>query len=144
MMEKGYMPYRDSFDHKGPLLYFLNFIGNKCVYTYNVDWTGHDGWNAQCAAPSSCSMVYMTSGDPMNESSWTVRGEYNANPMNFGCMPCNNHTHLQKFKGRWYLIYHNQELQKDLVHDASAEHNLAGSLHLNFFAAHDVGEVGSR
>ena len=23
MMEKGYMPYRDSFDHKGPLLYIL-------------------------------------------------------------------------------------------------------------------------
>ena len=102
----------------------LNFIGNKCVYTYNVDWTGHDGWDAQCAAPSSCSMVYMMSGDPMNESSWTVRGEYNANPMYFGCMPCNNHTHLQKFKGRWYLIYHNQELQKDLVHATRGMRNI--------------------
>ncbi len=29
MMEKGYMPYKDSFDHKGPLLYILNWIGNK-------------------------------------------------------------------------------------------------------------------
>ena len=27
MMDRGYMPYRDSFDHKGPLLYLLNFIG---------------------------------------------------------------------------------------------------------------------
>ncbi|MBO7451529.1 MAG: glycosyltransferase family 39 protein [Clostridiales bacterium] len=29
MMERGYMPYRDSFDHKGPVLYFINFLGNK-------------------------------------------------------------------------------------------------------------------
>ena len=27
MMSKGYMPYRDSFDHKGPLLYFYNLWG---------------------------------------------------------------------------------------------------------------------
>ena len=29
MMEKGYMPYRDSFDHKGPYLYILNWLGNR-------------------------------------------------------------------------------------------------------------------
>lgn len=29
MMKKGGMPYRDSFDHKGPLLYILNWIGNQ-------------------------------------------------------------------------------------------------------------------
>ena len=27
MMENGFMPYRDSFDHKGPLLYVINFFG---------------------------------------------------------------------------------------------------------------------
>lgn len=27
MMSEGAMPYRDSFDHKGPLLYFFNYIG---------------------------------------------------------------------------------------------------------------------
>ena len=26
-IEKGGMPYRDSFDHKGPLMYLLNFFG---------------------------------------------------------------------------------------------------------------------
>lgn len=34
MMESGYMPYKDTFDHKGPLLYFINLIGNKLNY-YN-------------------------------------------------------------------------------------------------------------
>lgn len=37
MMEKGYMPYRDSFDHKGPLLYILNWIGNK-ISSYSGIW----------------------------------------------------------------------------------------------------------
>lgn len=27
MMSKGYMPYRDSFDHKGPLTYLVNLLG---------------------------------------------------------------------------------------------------------------------
>ena len=26
MMRYGYMPYRDSFDHKGPLLYIIEFL----------------------------------------------------------------------------------------------------------------------
>ncbi len=29
MMSKGYMPYRDSFDHKGPLTYLVNLVGMK-------------------------------------------------------------------------------------------------------------------
>ena len=37
MMERGYMPYRDSFDHKGPLLYILNWLGNK-ISSYSGIW----------------------------------------------------------------------------------------------------------
>lgn len=29
MMERGYMPYRDTFDHKGPLLYLINWLGDR-------------------------------------------------------------------------------------------------------------------
>lgn len=29
MMERGFMPYRDSFDHKGPLLYIINYLGKQ-------------------------------------------------------------------------------------------------------------------
>lgn len=29
MMEKGLMPYKNSFDHKGPLLYIINWFGNR-------------------------------------------------------------------------------------------------------------------
>lgn len=27
LMKKGYIPYRDTFDHKGPLLYLINYLG---------------------------------------------------------------------------------------------------------------------
>lgn len=37
MMEKGYMPYKDSFDHKGPFLYILNYLGNRIAY-YRGIW----------------------------------------------------------------------------------------------------------
>lgn len=34
MMQNGYMPYRDSFDHKGPLLYWIDYFG-VCL---NKNW----------------------------------------------------------------------------------------------------------
>lgn len=37
MMRRGYMPYRDSFDHKGPLLYLINFAGD-CISAYRGVW----------------------------------------------------------------------------------------------------------
>ena len=36
MMDKGYMPYRDSFDHKGPLIYIINYLGLKISYYRGV------------------------------------------------------------------------------------------------------------
>lgn len=37
MMERGYMPYRDSFDHKGPLMYIINYIGRQ-ISVYRGVW----------------------------------------------------------------------------------------------------------
>lgn len=36
-MAHGYMPYRDTFDHKGPLLYIINFVGDR-ISTYRGVW----------------------------------------------------------------------------------------------------------
>ena len=36
MMDKGYMPYKDTFDHKGPLLYIINYLGLKISYYRGV------------------------------------------------------------------------------------------------------------
>ena len=36
MMDNGYMPYKDSFDHKGPLIFALNYWGLKISYNRGV------------------------------------------------------------------------------------------------------------
>lgn len=36
MMDRGYMPYVDSFDHKGPFLYILEYIGYKLSPTNGI------------------------------------------------------------------------------------------------------------
>lgn len=36
MMDNGYMPYRDTFDHKGPYLYLLNWLGMQISYYRGV------------------------------------------------------------------------------------------------------------
>ncbi len=36
MMGNGYMPYRDLFDHKGPLMYAINYLGQEITYYRGV------------------------------------------------------------------------------------------------------------
>ena len=36
MMNEGFMPYRDSFDHKGPLIYFLDLLGRMVNERWGV------------------------------------------------------------------------------------------------------------
>lgn len=43
LMTKGLMPYRDSFDHKGPLLYIFNWLGIRLSYYSGV-------WVIECLA----------------------------------------------------------------------------------------------
>ena len=94
----------------------LNFFGKTLVYTYCTDWKSHDDWDVPGAPkPGACSMVYMKTDTPDDPKSWKMCGEYNANAFAFGNQACNNHTHLHKFKGTWYLLYHDQELQMKLL-----------------------------
>lgn len=96
----------------------LNFIGGKYVYTFNTTWKAGANWSdygSTQTAPTTCSMCYMTTTDPLGEKdTWHYRGEYFANPGKFGLGYGNNHTHLQKFKGKYYLFYHTQDLQNTL------------------------------
>ncbi|MBO4680903.1 MAG: hypothetical protein J5623_03290 [Clostridiales bacterium] len=38
IIEHGGVPYRDVFDHKGPLIYFINLLGIKINYEYGIWW----------------------------------------------------------------------------------------------------------
>ena len=92
----------------------LNFINGTYVYTYNNDWSDHTPWNYGGVKPTACSMVYFTSKNPLNANSWTYGTNYfkntGENGMNYG----NNHTHLHKYQGKWYLFYQANNLEHSI------------------------------
>lgn len=97
----------------------INMMNGRYVYTYNTSWSDRDQWssydkrNGQ-SAPSSCSMCYMVSDNPLDPDSWEYRGEYVPNEGNFGMGWGNNHTHLHKFNGNYYLFYHSTLLESSM------------------------------
>ena len=70
--------------------------------------------------PGIGTMCYMVSDNPMDPNSWVFKGYYGPG------VAGNNHTHLQKFQGKYYHIYHDHgsillDVMKDKgVVDASA------------------------
>ena len=90
----------------------LNYINDTYVYTYNTSWVGRDIWdNEKVPAPSQCSMSYMTTKTPLDPESWEYRGHYFLNPGESGESYSNNHTHVHKYKGKYYVFYHTLALQ---------------------------------
>lgn len=82
----------------------LNYINGKYVYTYNTSWAERTEWEEKTDPPSACSMAYMTTTTPLNPESWEYRGHYFLNPGETGLGYSNNHTHMHKYKGQWYII----------------------------------------
>lgn len=89
----------------------LNYINGTYVYTYNIDWQSMDDWTLSPEKPTTCCMVYLTSKNPLVADSWKYRHNYFKNPGENGFQYSNNHTHLHKFQGKWYILYHTMSLQ---------------------------------
>ena len=112
----------DSEIAKIPAPYFfeaseLNYINGTYVYTYNNSWEQRIEWDSKklgTERPPACSMGYLTSKTPLDPNSWKYRGTYLKNPGELGMFYSNNHTHLQKFNGSYYLLYHTLLLQNEL------------------------------
>ncbi len=93
----------------------LNYMGGQWVYIFNTSWKARTEWNLSgLDAPSTCSMCYMTSTTPLDPTSWTYKGVVLRNPGEEGMEYGNNHTHLHKFKGNYYMMYHTQHYEKSL------------------------------
>lgn len=92
----------------------LNYINDTYVYTYNIDWQDHSDWDKDVSAPTRCCMSYMTSKTPLVTESWVYRDNYFKNPGENGFDYSNNHTHLHKYKGKWYILYHSMSLRHNL------------------------------
>ena len=92
----------------------LNYIGGKYVHTYNNDWSNHEPWTYGGEKPTGCSMNYFTTTTPLDKDSWVYGANYfkntGENGMNYG----NNHTHLHKYQGKWYLFYQSNDLEPSL------------------------------
>lgn len=95
----------------------LNFINGTYVYTYNTDWQEYDDWTLSIEKPTRCCMVYMTSKTPLDTQSWQYGNNYLKNPGEHGFNYSNNHTHLHKYQGKWYVFYHTTSLQNSFNTD---------------------------
>ncbi len=98
----------------------LNVINGKYVYTYcsnwadrtDAEWTAYKAEHGISAAkPDKCTMCYMVSDNPTDPDSWVYKGVYGPHP---GMGTNNNHSHLQKFQGEYYHIYHGAPLMLKL------------------------------
>ncbi len=93
----------------------LNYWDGTYIYTYNTDWQKRDDWSLDAPVPSTCSMSYMTSRTPLVTESWKYHHHYLKNPGECGFDYSNNHTHLHKYRGHWYIFYHTMTLQHDFL-----------------------------
>lgn len=93
----------------------LNYINGTYVYTYCSDWNDHSKkWEYDCDPPAGCGMVYMTTKTPLDPTSWEMKGECFVNPGVSGFDYSNNHTHMHKFGGKWYMFYHTLSLKRGM------------------------------
>ena len=92
----------------------LNYINGTYVYTYNTSWEKRLEWDRTSGieTPATCSMCYMTSKTPLDTDSWEYRDYYLKNPGELGMEYSNNHSHLEKYNGKYYLFFHTMLLQK--------------------------------
>ncbi len=93
----------------------LNCINGTYVYTYNTSWVERTVWeDEKHEKPSGCSMAYMTTKTPLDSDSWEYRGHYFVNPGDVGLGYSNNHTHLHKYKGEYYILSHTLTLKSNM------------------------------
>jgi len=91
----------------------LNYINGQWFYSYCNSWDERTKWEISDAQkPAGCSISYMTSTSPLDTDSWQYRETYLCNPGEAGLWWGNNHSHIQKFKGGYYLFYHARTLEE--------------------------------
>lgn len=106
----------------------LNVVNGKYVYTYCSNWSNRSDadWNTyksqhgiNVPKPETCTMCYMVTDNPTDPNSWVYKGVYGPHP---GSSP-NNHSHLHKFQGKYYHIYHNGLLLEGMKNAKATESN---------------------
>lgn len=105
-METGIVALPDSPNH---------FEANELNYvkgTYILSYCS--AWDIQPQAE----MCYMTSKTPLVPESWVNGGSFFANTGTYGLGGGNNHSHIEKYNGKYYMIYQ--------AHDLHTKFNVKG------------------
>ena len=106
----------------------LNLLDGKFVYTYCSNWADRKDadWNKYkqeqnitISKPDKCTMCYMVNDDPTNPDTWKYKGVIGPHP---GSSP-NNHSHLHKYQGNYYHIYHNGGLLEGMKNAKAVDSN---------------------
>lgn len=87
----------------------INKINGKYYYSYCSNWASRDGL-AGSDIPSIASICYMTSTNPLGP--FTYQGETLLNPGRYFGPWGNNHHWIFNLKGKWYIAYHTQTMEK--------------------------------
>lgn len=81
----------------------LNYINGTYIWSYCTKW-------GDLQKSTVAAIAYATSKTPLDADSWEYQGDYFLNQATFGLGGGNNHSHLQKFQGEYYLIYQAHDL----------------------------------
>lgn len=124
----------------------LNYINGKYVLTYCSNWFDRDTWPSKYPAntkPEKCTMCYMVADDPLNPDSWVYKGEYLKNPTSYGYPFSNNHSHLHKFKDKYYIFYQNVILLRNMNLGNASGYRSIGVNELNVDESRAVFSLGT-
>ena len=99
----------------------INKIGNKYYYSYCSNWTDRKGYEGPEVSPIAV-IAYMTSDKPLGP--FTYQGYTLKNPGTYFGPWGNNHHWIFEFKGKMYIAYHAQTVEKQLGFDEGGYRNL--------------------
>ena len=87
----------------------INKINGKYYYSYCSNWIDRGDAKGP-EVPSIASICYMTSDNPLGP--FTYQGETLLNPGRYFGPWGNNHHWIFQLKGKWYIAYHTQTMEK--------------------------------
>lgn len=105
----------------------LNVLRGWLAFSYCTSWSERTDWPSYGTgenAPSSSSICYMITNDPLDPDSWSYKGEYFAKSGLTDFPRSNNHAHLQKYGNSYYLFYHTPWLEQQM--DITGDYHSVG------------------
>ena len=86
----------------------INKVGDKYLYSYCSNWTGNND-------PGVANIAYMESDSPLGPFTYVGRCFDNPGGASWSGGGGNNHHAIIKFKGKYYILYHNRSLKKNMM-----------------------------